>query len=56
MSNHTYPLLRTIDDPSDLRQVPREQLKELSDELRGYLIDSVSKTGGHLSSNLGTVE
>ena len=56
MSNHTYPLLRTIDVPSDLRQVPRERLKELSDELRGYLIDSVSKTGGHLSSNLGTVE
>ncbi|OYT90773.1 MAG: 1-deoxy-D-xylulose-5-phosphate synthase [Burkholderiales bacterium PBB3] len=56
MSNHTYPLLRTINDPADLRQVPREQLKELSDELRGYLIDSVSKTGGHLSSNLGTVE
>ena len=56
MSNHTYPLLRTINDPADLRQVPREQLKELSGELRGYLIDSVSKTGGHLSSNLGTVE
>ena len=56
MSNYTYPLLRTINDPADLRQVPREQLKELSEELRGYLIDSVSKTGGHLSSNLGTVE
>jgi 1-deoxy-D-xylulose-5-phosphate synthase len=56
MSNHNYPLLRTIDAPEDLRLVPREQLKELSDELRGYLIDSVSKTGGHLSSNLGTVE
>lgn len=56
MSNHTYPLLRTIDVPSDLRHLPRERLKELSDELRGYLIDSVSKTGGHLSSNLGTVE
>ena len=56
MSNHNFPLLRTINDPADLRQVPREQLKELSDELRSYLIDSVSKTGGHLSSNLGTVE
>ena len=56
MSNHTYPLLRTINDPTDLRQVPRDQLKGLSDELRAYVIDSVSKTGGHLSSNLGTVE
>ncbi len=56
MSNHTYPLLSTINDPQDLRLVPREQLKDLSDELRAYLLDSVSKTGGHLSSNLGTVE
>ena len=56
MSNHIYPLLNTIDDPSDLRRVPREQLQELSDELRSYLIDCVAKTGGHLSSNLGTVE
>ncbi len=56
MSNPNYPLLRTINDPADLRQIPREQLKELSDELRAYVIDSVSKTGGHLSSNLGTVE
>ena len=56
MSNHTYPLLRTINDPADLRKISREQLKVLSEELRAYLIDSVSKTGGHLSSNLGTVE
>ena len=51
-----YPLLSTINDPSDLRRLPREQLKSLSDELRAYLLHSVSKTGGHLSSNLGTVE
>ncbi len=51
-----YPLLSTINDPSDLRKLPREQLKGLSDELRAYLLHSVSKTGGHLSSNLGTVE
>ena len=51
-----YPLLSTINDPSDLRKLPREQLKNLSDELRAYLLHSVSKTGGHLSSNLGTVE
>jgi 1-deoxy-D-xylulose-5-phosphate synthase len=52
----TYPLLETIHDPADLRGFDRRQLKQLADELRGFLIESVSKTGGHLSSNLGTVE
>jgi len=56
MPNQTYPLLHTINDPEDLRLVPREQLRELTDELRAFLLDSVAKTGGHLSSNLGTVE
>jgi len=50
------PLLDTIHSPADLRKLPRGQLKPLSDELRACLLDSVSKTGGHLSSNLGTVE
>ena len=50
------PLLDTIESPADLRKLPRSQLKTLSDELRAFLLDSVSKTGGHLSSNLGTVE
>ncbi len=50
------PLLDTIHSPADLRELARGQLKTLSDELRAYLLDSVSKTGGHLSSNLGTVE
>jgi 1-deoxy-D-xylulose-5-phosphate synthase len=49
-------LLKTINTPSDLRALPREQLKPLADELRAYVLESVSKTGGHLSSNLGTVE
>jgi 1-deoxy-D-xylulose-5-phosphate synthase len=49
-------LLETINDPSDLRQLPRHQLTPLADELRQFLLHSVSKTGGHLSSNLGTVE
>ena len=49
-------LLNLIDDPADLRKLPRTQLKPLADELRGFVLDSVSKTGGHLSSNLGTVE
>ncbi|MFA9275322.1 MAG: 1-deoxy-D-xylulose-5-phosphate synthase [Candidatus Aquirickettsiella gammari] len=49
-------LLSTINSPADLRQLSRIQLAGLADELRQYVIDSVSKTGGHLSSNLGTVE
>jgi 1-deoxy-D-xylulose-5-phosphate synthase len=49
-------LLKKINQPSDLRRLPRQQLHVLADELREYVIDSVSKTGGHLSSNLGTVE
>jgi 1-deoxy-D-xylulose-5-phosphate synthase len=51
-----YPLLDTINVPADLRQLPRESLAPLAEELRTFLIDSVAKTGGHLSSNLGTVE
>nr|WP_315495847.1 1-deoxy-D-xylulose-5-phosphate synthase [uncultured Rhodoferax sp.] len=49
-------LLSTIDDPAALRQLPRAQLRTLADELRTYVLESVAKTGGHLSSNLGTVE
>jgi 1-deoxy-D-xylulose-5-phosphate synthase len=51
-----YSLLDTINSPADLRQLDRKQLPQLATELRAFLIDSVSKTGGHLSSNLGTVE
>ncbi len=50
------PLLPTINCPADLRQLSRPQLHQLAGELRQYVLDSVSKTGGHLSSNLGTVE
>ncbi len=49
-------LLAQINDPADLRKLSREQLTEVAGELRQYLLDSVSQTGGHLSSNLGTVE
>ena len=51
-----FELLKTIDDPSALRKLERKQLHQLAQELRAYVLDSVSKTGGHLSSNLGTVE
>ncbi len=54
MSN--TPLLDTIDSPADLRRLEREELAHLAQELRSFLIESVAKTGGHLSSNLGTVE
>jgi 1-deoxy-D-xylulose-5-phosphate synthase len=49
-------LLETINEPAQLRKLARTQLTPLADELRQYLLESVSKTGGHLSSNLGTVE
>lgn len=50
------PLLDSIDNPQKLRQFAREDLSQLANELRTFLIESVSRTGGHLSSNLGTVE
>ncbi|MDL5037670.1 1-deoxy-D-xylulose-5-phosphate synthase [Comamonas resistens] len=56
MPTNTYSLLQNIDDPEAMRRLSRAQLKTLAAELRAYVIDSVSKTGGHLSSNLGTVE
>ena len=49
-------LLQTINDPADMRTLSRPQLKQLADELRAFVLESVAQTGGHLSSNLGTVE
>ncbi|ABB73544.1 1-deoxy-D-xylulose-5-phosphate synthase [Nitrosospira multiformis ATCC 25196] len=51
-----HPLLNTITDPVKLRALDRKLLPQLADELRQFLVESVAKTGGHLSSNLGTVE
>lgn len=51
-----YSLLNTIATPEVLRQMERKQLPQLAHELRQFLVESVSRTGGHLSSNLGTVE
>ena len=51
-----YPHLERISSPADLRALERRDLGTVADELRAFLIESVSKTGGHLSSNLGTVE
>ena len=50
-----YDLLKTINYPHELRRLEERQLKQLADELRAFLLESVSQTGGHLSSNLGTV-
>ncbi len=49
-------LLETIDSPSDLKKLKQEQLPELAAEIRKFLLETVSTTGGHLGSNLGTVE
>jgi len=51
-----FPLLETIDDPAALRRLERRQLPQLADELREFIVQSVASTGGHFSSNLGTVE
>ncbi len=51
-----YPLLDTIQNPADLRQIERKDLPEVAQQLRSYLLDSVSQTGGHFASNLGAVE
>ena len=52
----THPLLSRIEQPADIRHLSRTELKQLATELRDHLLHSVSRTGGHLSSNLGTVE
>jgi 1-deoxy-D-xylulose-5-phosphate synthase len=51
-----FPLLDTLDTPADLRRLEPAGLKQLAAELRAYLIDSVSRTGGHLAAGLGVVE
>ena len=52
----TTELLDRIHTPADLRKLDRRELKTLAEELRGFVLESVSRTGGHLSSNLGTIE
>lgn len=51
-----YPLLDSINSPADFKRLSRAELTRLADELRSFLLQNVAKTGGHLSSNLGTVE
>lgn len=56
MSEEKYPLLSVVDNPSELRLLDLTQLEQLSAELRSFLIESVSRTGGHLAAGLGVVE
>ncbi|HDL5988358.1 TPA: 1-deoxy-D-xylulose-5-phosphate synthase [Mannheimia haemolytica] len=51
-----YPLLSEINSPEDLRLLSKDQLQTVVDELRAYLLESVSQTSGHLASGLGVVE
>tara|TARA_B100000035_G_scaffold17754_1_gene14216 strand:+ start:2838 stop:4727 length:1890 start_codon:yes stop_codon:yes gene_type:complete len=56
MKNNSYPQLDKINNPKDIRKLDNSQLKELSDEIRNYLLEVISQTGGHLAAGLGTVE
>lgn len=56
MDNHQFPLLSKINDPKKLRSLPLAKLAPLAEELRKFILESVAETGGHLSSNLGTIE
>ncbi|NLW74131.1 MAG: 1-deoxy-D-xylulose-5-phosphate synthase [Clostridiales bacterium] len=55
MSNK-YPILSTINSPCDIKKLTQPELKSLAAEIRGFLVENVSKTGGHLASNLGVIE
>ncbi len=55
-ASHSYPLLETIDQPADLRKLPRSKLVPLAEELRRFLVDTVSQSGGHFAAGLGSLE
>lgn len=56
MMTKNFPILSQIETPSDVRSLNEEQLPELAEELRTFIIESLSKTGGHLASGLGSIE
>lgn len=56
MTADNYPILNQIQSPADLRSLKEAQLPQLADELRAFIIESLSKTGGHLASGLGSIE
>ena len=49
-------MLEKIQKPNDIKNIPAEDLPALAEEIRSFIIESLSKTGGHLASNLGVVE
>jgi len=55
-SKDPYPLLRQIGSPADLRALPERRLKDLAQELREFLVQTVSTRGGHFAAGLGTVD
>jgi 1-deoxy-D-xylulose-5-phosphate synthase len=56
MTTERFPLLTRIEDPADLRRLSLPELKRLAAELRQFILETVARTGGHLASNLGSVE
>ena len=50
------PDLESINDPADLRKLPRDDLPAVAAQLRAFILKTVSRAGGHLASNLGSVE
>ena len=56
MRNKSYPILDKVDLPSDLRNLDIKELESLASDIREYILDTISKTGGHLAAGLGTVE
>ena len=56
MKNNTYPLLDRVNSPSDLKKLNNHELKLLADDIRAFILEVISQTGGHLAAGLGTVE
>tara|TARA_B100000676_G_scaffold238216_1_gene238514 strand:+ start:1527 stop:3416 length:1890 start_codon:yes stop_codon:yes gene_type:complete len=56
MKNKNYPNLDRINSPNDLKELDDRQLKDLAEEIRQYILEVISQTGGHLAAGLGTVE
>ncbi|MFM8775094.1 MAG: 1-deoxy-D-xylulose-5-phosphate synthase N-terminal domain-containing protein, partial [Actinomycetota bacterium] len=56
MAKRQKGLLASVDSPADLRRIPADQLPDLAEEIRAFLVHRVSRTGGHLGPNLGVVE
>ena len=56
MKNNNYPVLSKINSPSDLKKLDNRELKLLAEDIRAYILEVISQTGGHLAAGLGTVE